>query len=86
MYCLPSSESMRDHIAACYSNRPATKEAINNIYELSSIVPSILYLHGATGFPTKTTWLEAIHKGSYLTWSLVNVNNVNKYFPQSEEN
>ena len=58
---------------------------INNVYELPSIEPAIRYLHGAAGLPTKATWLKSISKGSYLSWPLVNVKNVSKYFPESEE-
>ena len=42
-------------------------------------------MHGAAGFQTKNTWLKVIRKGNFLTWPLVNVKNVNKYFPESEE-
>ena len=58
---------------------------INNVYELPNLKPAIRYLHGAAGFPTKATWLKSIRKFSYLSWPLVNVNNVNKYFPESKE-
>eukprot|EP00804_Cyclotella_cryptica_P029543 CCRYP_020577-RA/>CCRYP_020577-RA protein AED:0.27 eAED:0.27 QI:0/0/0/1/0/0/2/0/428 len=33
------------------------------------------YLHGAAGFPTKSTWLAAIHNGNCSTWPLINVKN-----------
>ena len=59
--------------------------AINNVYDLLSIKPAIHYLHGAAEFPTKATWLKAICNGNYLTWPLVNVKNVNIFFPESEE-
>ena len=29
--------------------------------------------------------LKAIQKFNYLSWSLINVKNVNKFFPESEE-
>ena len=58
---------------------------INNVYELPNIEPSIRYPHGAAGFPTKATWLKDIRKVSYPSWPLVNVKNVSKYFPESEE-
>ena len=64
---------------------PCPLEAINNVYELPSIKPAIRYLRGATGFPTKSTWIKSICKGNYLTWSLLTVKNVNKFFPESEE-
>ena len=49
------------------------------------IEPAICYLHGATGFPTKATWLKDIRDGNYLSWHLINVKNVNKFFPESED-
>ncbi|KAL7475165.1 hypothetical protein ACHAW6_005726, partial [Cyclotella cf. meneghiniana] len=49
------------------------------------IAQSIRYLHAAAGFPTKSTWISAIRKGNYSTWPLINVKNVHKHFPQSEE-
>ena len=85
VYSLPSSDHIKTHIAACCNNLPPPAETINNVYEIPSIEPAIRYLHGAAGFPTKATWLKAIRKGSYLSWPLVNVKNVSKYFPDSEE-
>jgi hypothetical protein len=37
------------------------------------------------GFPTKASWLKAIRKGNYLSWPLINVKNVAKYFPESKK-
>ena len=81
-YTVPSSPALQDHIKTFSRN---SAEAINNVYELPSIEQSIRYLHGAAGFPTKATWLRSIRNGNYLSWPLVNVKNVNKYFPESEE-
>ena len=64
---------------------PATSEGIHHVYDLLSIQPAIRYLHAATGFPKKQTWLKEICNGSYLTWPLIKVKNVNKFFPESEE-
>ena len=33
----------------------------------------------------KSTWLKAICNGSLLTWPLITVKNVNKFFPESDE-
>ena len=54
------------------------------MYELPSIKPSIRYLHRTAVFPAKGTWFESIWKGNYLSWPLVNVKNVNKFFADSE--
>jgi hypothetical protein len=61
------------------------KEYLHNECELPSIEPTIRYLHGKAGFPTKASWLKAICKGNYLSRPLINVNNVAKDFPESEE-
>ena len=82
LYEVPSSQQIRDHLKASRERDP---EAINNVYELPSSEQSIRYLHGAAGFPTKTTWLKAIRRGNYDTWPLINVKNVHKHFPESEE-
>ena len=60
-------------------------DTIFNVYKLPSIEQSIRYLHAAAGFPTKSTWLKAIRCGNFSTWPLINVKNVNKHFPESEE-
>ena len=75
---------MLGHINAL-RDRPPPSHAINHVYKLPSVEPAIRYLHGAAGFPTKYTWLKAIRKGNFLSWPLINVKNINKYFPASEE-
>ena len=73
------------HIEVFNHILPSEVEAINNVYNLPSIEPSIRYLHGAVGFLTNITWIKSIRKGNYITWPLINVKNVNKLFPESEE-
>ena len=82
-YTIPSGERTLVHIMKCCKDRPNPVGAINNVYDLPIIKPAICYLHGASGSPTKATWLKAIRNGNYLTWHLVNVKNVNKFFPES---
>ena len=84
LYKVPPVSAMLGHIDAL-RDRPPPTHAINHVYELPSVEPAIRYLHGAAGFPTKSTWLKAIRKGNFLSWPLINVKNVNKYFPESEE-
>ena len=83
LYKVPSSATILEHIKLF--SRLNLSEAINNVYELPSIEKAVQYLHGAAGFPTKATWLRSIRTGNYLTWPLINVKNVYKYFPESEE-
>ena len=84
LYSVPPVSAMRRHIDAM-QECPLPGEAINHVYGLPSAETALRYLHEATGFPTKATWLKAARKGNFLSWPLVNVKNVHKYFPKSEE-
>ena len=55
------------------------------MYELPRIDPDVRYFRGTAGSLTKRTWIKAIRKGNYLSWPLINVKNVNKFVPESEE-
>ena len=85
LYEVPSCARTLKQIEILKKYIPSPSEAINNVCELPSIEPAIRYLHHEAGFPTKATWLKAIRNGSYLSWPLVNIKNINKYFPESEE-
>ena len=61
----PNIARILQHIKTCCDNHPDPDEAINTVYELPSNEPTIRYLHGAAGFPTKATWLKAIRKENY---------------------
>ena len=84
-YTVLNSARILQHIKPCCENRPASDEAINNVYELPSTDPTIRYLHGTTGFPTKVTWIKAIHKGNYQIMAPREFKNVNNFFLESEE-
>jgi hypothetical protein len=66
-------------------HRPPPVEAINNVYELKSQAETIRYLHAAAGFPTKSTWINAIEKGFYASWPGLTAKSVRKHFPESVE-
>jgi hypothetical protein len=84
MYTVSSSTVARYHVAL-HLGKLAQRDHIHNVYELPSVKPTIRYLHGAAGFPTRASWLKAIRHGNYLSWPLINVKNVTKFFPESEE-
>jgi hypothetical protein len=84
MYTIEMNQISREHVAH-QMGKKHRQEYLHNVYELPSVEPTIRYLHGAAGFPTKASWLKAIRKGNYLSWPLINVKNVAKYFPESEE-
>ena len=84
MYTVETNQISREHVAL-QMDKNHRQEYLHNVYELPSVEPTVRYLHGAAGFPTKASWLKAIRKGNYLSWPLINVKNVAKYFPESEE-
>ena len=64
---------------------PATKDVVNNVYELKTKPYLIRYYHAAAGFPTKPSWLAAIGKEHYLLWPGLDGTSAAKHFPESEE-
>ncbi|KAL7501954.1 hypothetical protein ACHAXN_000345 [Cyclotella atomus] len=56
-----------------------------NVYELPSTKEVVRFLHAALGFPTKATLLTAIRNGNLVTFPALNVSNVTKHFPESDE-
>ena len=45
----------------------------------------IRYYHAAAGFPTKSTWLQAINNKHFASWPGLTAEKLNKYFPESDE-
>ena len=60
-----------------------TMQAINNVYELSSIEQVMNYHDTVAGYPTKTTWIKAINAGFFAMWPLLTAQVANKYFLES---
>jgi hypothetical protein len=86
LYDVQTSKSTRQRVRALLDSHLHGKtEIINDVYELLSIEQTIRYLHAAAGHPTKHSWLKAIARGNYNSWPLVNIRNVRKHFPESEE-
>jgi hypothetical protein len=81
MYTVSSSTVARNHMAL-HLGKLAQRDHICNVYELPSVEPTIRYLHGGAGFPTRASWLKAIRHGNYLSWPLINIKNVTKFFPR----
>jgi hypothetical protein len=79
-YKLPYTRKAVAHLQSIH-----TLDSLANVYELPSIAKAARYLHGAAGFPTKSTWLAAICSGNYSTWPLIDIKNVDKHFPVLEE-
>ena len=48
-------------------------------HDLKIVGALFRYLHAATGFPAKSTWLVAIEAGNYASWSGLTYANANKY-------
>jgi hypothetical protein len=82
MYAVSSSTVARNHVALHLGKLAQQRDHIHNVYELPSVKPTIRYLHGASGFPTRASWLKAIYHGNDLSWPLINIKNVTKFFPR----
>ena len=86
LYCVPTTNKVCNHLSSLLDvNCLSPREAIDNVYKIPNIESTIRYLYGTVGFPTNSTWLKAICKGNFPTWPLVNVKNVSKFSPESEE-
>ncbi len=46
---------------------------------------SIRHLHAATGFLVKSSWMQAIKAGNYVTWPKLTPEIVRKHFPESDK-
>ncbi len=64
---------------------PLAEEKALNVYKLPSTKEVIRFGHAALGFPTKPSLLDAIHHKNLVTFPGMTVNNVNKFFPKSNE-
>ena len=84
---MPNTAAMLEQInlSSQELDRPEPNNAINNVYKLPNIGRAVRYIHAKAGFPTRAIWLKSIRKGNYILWPLINVKNVNKHFPESEE-
>ncbi len=71
MYEVANMTLTRQHINAI-SLLAHCREYFHNVYKLPSLEPIVRYLHAATGFPPKLTWLKAVQWGNYSTWPLIN--------------
>jgi hypothetical protein len=45
----------------------------------------VRYLHAATGFPTKPTWIRAIQNKQFTSWPGLTVDAVRRHFPDADE-
>ena len=61
------------------------EEKAMNVYELPSTKEVIRFQHAALGFPTKATLLTSIRNNNLVTFPGMSADNVNKFFPESDE-
>ena len=57
---------------------------VNNVHTLDTVNQQIKYLHACAGYPTKTTWLQAIKNGYFSTWPTITEKTIQKYFTEPE--
>jgi hypothetical protein len=63
----------------------APPETLNIIFDIPNTRETFLWYHASAGFPTKETFVDAICKENYATWSKLTVTLINHYFPESDE-
>jgi hypothetical protein len=61
------------------------EETAMNVYELPLTKEVVRFQHAALGFPTKATLLTAICHKNFVTFPGLTSENVNKFFPESDE-
>ena len=66
-------------------NAQSAKETALSTYYLPSVEALIRFYHDASGFPTKSTWIQSIKYFSYSNWHGLTTTNATKYFPDSIE-
>lgn len=63
----------------------APSNVIHHMFELPSMSKMVRYLHAALGFPKKATLLTAAKHGNLTTFPGLTVENITKYFPESDK-
>ena len=58
----------------------------NHVYEIKSKQELTLFYHAACFSPTKCTFVDAIKRNAFASWSVLTVELVNKYLPITEAN
>ena len=61
---------------------PTRPEGLDNAYELKTKPERVQFYHAAAGFPTKSTWLKAIHINQYASWPGLIASDAAKYYPE----
>ena len=56
-----------------------------NVYELPSMKEVIRFGHAALRFPTKPSLLDAVCHKNLVTFPDMTVDNINKFFPESDK-
>ena len=57
----------------------------NNVYDLPGVEALVRYMHAASDFLVRSTWLRAIKNGNLNSWPGLTYNNAEKYCPQPVE-
>jgi hypothetical protein len=65
------------------SDQPSIHHVANNVYEQRTQPNLVQYTHAACGYPTTSTWIQAIDKGHFVTWPGLTASLVRKHLPKS---
>ena len=62
-----------------------TTLGVYSSYDLPSVAALVRYFHESTGYPVRSTWLNAIKAGNYASWPGLTYNNASRYCPSVDE-
>ena len=76
----PTEKLIKDYTTTI----PTTPTAFS-AYDLPNIEALVRYVHAASGFQVKHTWIREIKKGNFASWPGMTYSNAEKYCPQAVE-
>ena len=62
-----------------------TTLGVYSAYDPPSVASLVWYFHAATGYPVRSTWLNAIKAVNCASWTGLRYNNVARYCPSEDE-
>ena len=88
LYMVPISDTVPIKVRQSEnSNQPVTSptaQTAAGAYEIRAMPALIAYLHAASGYPPKETWLRAIEANYYTSFPVLTVKRVRKYLIEPE--
>ena len=88
LWCISLKPDLSD-LPPCPDDPDATPEEATletySAYYLPSVEELFKYLHAATGYPVRSTWITEIKASNFKTWPGLTHNNTCQYCPSADE-